>query len=96
MYPQGLATASGFSVVPFQLTILFISLLVTLGVHTSAFKKSISFPGLHAIFTSKLIIVFRLNVSSMILIKIINFIHKIDRRNHCLFYLNDTIITNWT
>lgn len=36
MYPHGLATALESSAVPFQLVVLPMSLLVTLGEHTSA------------------------------------------------------------
>lgn len=81
--PQGLAIALAFKVTPFQLLVTFISAFVTYGKHILAYELSSWFPIIIKLFTCQLKIAFRLDISSMILIKVLEFIHKIHWCFHC-------------
>jgi hypothetical protein len=93
MYPQGLATALGSNIVPFQLTFLFISLLVTIGMQTSALVESMLFPFFRILNTCKLKVRLGLYVSSVILVKVSQLVHEINGCHHGLLNLYVAVIT---
>lgn len=68
--------------------------LLLVSIFTPLFDLSHFLYNMTQINTCKLIVIFRLYISSMILIEISKSIHKIDRRFHSLFDLNLTIDTN--